>query len=419
MSSMTDLVLQQEEGSSTIEKNVTIVKIKDKKQFLSMVEDVAKAVATSDAIPVLQMIKMEIQKTVPRRKTDGSGETENVTGNALTLVGGDGTITIVKAAATVEGSEHSVIEADKEISVLIPAEAFSKICRNLPAGDFRLELEDERLTIKAGKAKYTLATQDVSMYPNIETEEGAVSFVSRSKDFCSVIKETLYAVSKDEARPAICGVQLKGSESGVLFQSSNLKLASIQLLTVEVSSFEAIISAKTAKLILDIFDKIEGPVRVLVGASMITVAGIGVMIVSKLISGKVMDLDTQLPRSFASECTVNRKELEDAFKRAMSITGKAQRAVNFKLTNGEFHLKSKGELGNGEESLFVADATGEMKGCVDAEVMTDTLKSLEAYEHIHFRWLEPLKPYILAPVLKDGETSNRLAVVVPLRSHEV
>ncbi|MDQ0896241.1 MULTISPECIES: hypothetical protein [unclassified Paenibacillus] len=421
MSTMTDLLLQQDEGSvqASTDKNAVIVKIKDRKQFLSMVEDVAKAAATSDSIPVLEMIKMEIKKSVPRRKTDGSGEMENVPGNALTLVGSDGTITIVKAVAAVEGAENSVIEADREISVLIPAVTFSKICSNLPAGDFRLELEEERLTIKAGKAKYQLATQDVSMYPNIQTETDAVSFSTRSKEFCSVIKETLYAVSKDESRPQICGVQLKGTDSGVLLQSTNLKLASLQLLAVEVTPFEGIVSHKTAKLILEVFDKTDGPVRVSIGPSLITVAGIGVMIVSKLITGNVIDLETQLPRSFASECTVNRKELEDAFKRAMSVTGKEQRGVNFKLVSGEFHITAKGELGNGEESIFVTDATGDMKGCVDAEVMKDTLKSLEAYEQIHFSWLEPLKPYILAPVLKDGESSNRRAVVVPLRSREV
>lgn len=421
MSTMTDLLLQQDEGlvKASTEQNAVIVKIKDRKQFFSMVEDVTRAAATSDAVPVLQMIKMEIKKSVPRRKADDSGGMENVPGNALTLVGSDGTITIVKATAAIEGAENSVIEADREISVLIPAETFSKICSNLPAGDFRLELEEERLTIKAGKAKYQLATQEVSMYPNIQTETDAVSFSTRSTEFCSVIKETLYAVSKDESRPQICGVQLKGTENGVLLQSTNLKLASLQLLAVEVTPFEGIASHKTAKLILDTFDKTDGPVRVSVGPSLITVAGIGVMIVSKLITGNVIDLETQLPRSFASECTVNRKELEDAFKRALSVTGKEQRGVNFRLVSGEFHITAKGVLGNGEESIFVTDATGDMKGCVDAEVMKDTLKSLEAYEQIHFRWLDPLKPYILAPVLKDGETSNRRAVVVPLRSREV
>lgn len=422
MSNMTDLLLQQEEEGSVqtrTEQNAVIVKIKDRKQFLSMIDDVAKATASSDAIAVLQMIKMEIKKSVPRRKTDGSGGMENVPGNALTLVGGDGTISIVKATASLEGVDNSVIEADRDISVLIPAETFSKICSNLPAGDFRLELEEERMTIKAGKAKYQLATQDVSMYPNIQTETDAVSFSTRSTEFCSVIKETLYAVSKDDSRPQICGVQLKGTDSGVLLQTTNLKLASLQLLAVEVPPFEGIVSQKTAKLILDIFDKTDGPVRVSVGPSLITVAGIGVMIVSKLISGAVIDLEAQLPRSFASECTVNRKELEDAFKRAMSVTGKEQRGVNFKLVDGEFHITAKGELGNGQESIFVTDGTGDMKGCVDAEVMKDTLKSMDAYEQIHFRWLDPLKPYILAPALKDGETSSRRAVVVPLRSRDV
>jgi DNA polymerase III sliding clamp (beta) subunit (PCNA family) len=198
-----------------------------------------------------------------------------------------------------------------------------------------------------------------------------------------------------------------------------LKSASVEFLPAEMAPFEAIISSKTAKLITDTFDKSNGPLRVSVGSSLITVAGVGVMIISKLISGSIMELEKQLPKSFASECVLNREELEAAFKRALSVTGKEIRGVIFRLEKGEFHIFAKGELGNGEESLTVQDATGNMKGCVDAEIMTTTLKSFEGYEQVRFLWNDPLQPFIFAPIPKDGESTYRQAVVVPLRSKEL
>jgi hypothetical protein len=63
-------------GRKEQERNVVTVRVRDRDTFFSMISDVSKVCATSDAIPVLQMIKMSIKKSVPRRKKDGNGMEE-------------------------------------------------------------------------------------------------------------------------------------------------------------------------------------------------------------------------------------------------------------------------------------------------------------------------------------------------------
>jgi DNA polymerase-3 subunit beta len=405
-------------GKKEQERNVVTVRVRDRDTFFSMISDVSKVCATSDAIPVLQMIKMSIKKSVPRRKKDGSGM-EEAQGNAVTLIGSDGIITMIKAVATLDGAENAVIEADRAIDILIP-KTFGHICDKPPAGECILELEEEKLTIRIGKARYTLATLDVSEYPEIKPEDG-VSFSTRTQTLAAAIRATLYAAEKNDTQPTLNAVHIKGSTDGLLLQASNRRIGSLEMIPIEMPQdveFNSILSARTAKLIMDLFSKTDVQLKVSVGDSLIRLAGPGFMLMSKLIAGEPINLDKKLPKTFASECVLKRDETLGSFQRALAITDKNDASIIFRLEKGEFSISARGEIGNGGESLSTAEVTGDMRGCIDANIVIETLKSLQECEHIRLQWNDPLQALIVVPVLKEGEPTRK-AIMVPLRSREV
>jgi hypothetical protein len=125
MSKMMDMMIHDCPDDKVVSSDriFTKVKIKDRSRFLSMINATADACAKNDSVPVLQSIKFMVKKSIPKRMGDGS--IGQAPGNALFLIGGNGTRTLVIGEASFEGAADGVVEADSEVNILIPA-------KNLP-----------------------------------------------------------------------------------------------------------------------------------------------------------------------------------------------------------------------------------------------------------------------------------------------
>jgi DNA polymerase-3 subunit beta len=421
MSQLLDnMVFEDLDSTKKDEAAATItVKIRDIGRFVTMISTVDKACAKSDSVPALQAIKMEIKKQIPKRGE--GGQTTTVLGNALFLTGGNGLRSLILGTASLEGADDAVVESDQEISILLPGKAFSALIKKLPAGAVRLVFENNKVTIKAGKSEFSMATLDASMYTVLEPDANeAVAYDAKS--FCAAIEATVYAVTKSESsNPALCGIHLENTERGLKFESTNRSQAAIEVLSSGSAAIvNATISEDTADEIVRVFSS-ANTIRVAFGTGRVAISGQGVTLISSLLDGTYPDLSRAIPTTFVAECVYKREELEAALERALILAGeKGSRSILLTLNKEELFLKSKSELGAGGESIPVLESSGTIKISFDAKLALSSSKSMGDIEKVRLKFAGPLLPCLLVPVTEITEALySRQAVLIPLRSNEV
>jgi DNA polymerase-3 subunit beta len=415
------MVFEETDSNKDQEVNAAkiTVKIKDIGRFASIISTVEKACAKSDSVPVLQGIKMEIKKQIPK-KGEGSQVT-TVLGNALFLTGGNGLSSLILGTASLEGAADAVAEADQEICTLLPGKAFSGLIKKLPAGAVRLVFESNKVTIHAGKSEFSMSTLDASLYTVLEPDAKEV-ITFDAKAFCSAIEATVYAVTKVESsNPSLCGIHLESTERGLKFESTNRSQAAIEVLSSGSTSLvNATISEDAAREIVRVFNDVK-TIRVAFGTGRVAISGQGVTLISSLLDGIYPDLSRAIPTSFVAECVYKREDLEAALERALILAGdKGSRSILLTLKNEELLLKSKSELGAGGESIPVLESSGTIKISLDAKLALSSSKSMGAIEKVRLKFAGPLLPCLLVPVTDSTEAlDSRQAVLIPLRSSEV
>lgn len=151
---------------------------------------------------------------------------------------------------------------DSDIAI-VPCAAFHSLITKLPGDmDVKLELKAKRLTIKAGTAKYTLATLDDSEWPSIPEEKKAVEL----KFEALALRETLQFVSRammtDEqtSRYFLCGVCMRPSGKNIRFIAADghqLSQTSVALSPGDLREEGIIIPRQSVTLYIDMLDRID------------------------------------------------------------------------------------------------------------------------------------------------------------------
>jgi DNA polymerase-3 subunit beta len=282
----------------------------------------------------------------------------------------------------------------------------------LPKGDLSLEIEEGKLSLLVGKSKYAFTIQDVSMYPETDLQSGK-QVTLNAQAFCRALKATVFAVSSNDSTPALCGVHVKSTPSGLMFESTDRGQASLELLSMEeTEGVDVIISTDTEALIQETFRKVSGSVQVTFGESLITISGNGTTIISRLLNGPFPELSSSIPTNFVSECIVSREELEGAFERALLMTGDKRREVKIVLEGDEFQIHAKSELGDGIESITTTESKGTMKTVVDCKMVYQALKTTNPCERIRVKYIEPLKPVLIEPLFENEDESRDRQILI-------
>ena len=110
--------------------------------------------------------------------------------------------------------EQTIITSfDAEVPIegetAIPGNRFAEIVSALPSGALEVSLgENREIEISSPKGLYKIIGKDPTEYPEIPTLTKEQQIKLKGQDLLDIINNTLYAVSKDDLKPALCGIYL-------------------------------------------------------------------------------------------------------------------------------------------------------------------------------------------------------------------
>lgn len=254
-------------------------------------------------------------------------------GDRLTLLATDIEIQITTSTEVAAG------EGDGAVTV--GARKLQEILRSLPdTAEVSLVLEDKRLTVRAGKSRFSLQTLPADDFPRMTMTEGETrQFSITQKAFRHLLGKTQYGMAAQDVRYYLNGLLLlvEGKElRAVATDGHRLTFASVEI-EADLPRQEMILPRKTVLELNRLLVDNDEPLNITLASNQVRFAFGSVVLVSKLIDGKFPDYERVVPATLKNHMTVGRQTLMQAMNRAAILTNEKFRGIRVVL--GENSLK--------------------------------------------------------------------------------
>jgi len=108
-------------------------------------------------------------------------------------------------------------EVTAEGKIAVPGNRFLEIVSALSSGGIELSSTDEKeIEINSPKGIYKIMGKEPTEYPETPQLNTEQQITIKGKELLDIINNTLYAVSKDDLKPALCGVYLNLEKNTIM-----------------------------------------------------------------------------------------------------------------------------------------------------------------------------------------------------------
>lgn len=307
----------------------------DKNILLEALTNVSRAIGTRTTIPILNGIKMELDN------------------NGLSLLASDSELTI-----RVIIPEKEIKNIEKKGCMIIQSKYILDIIRKMPSDIIYFEAEEtSKLKIYTDNNEYNLNCYDIADYPNISLDESKEPIVIKGEVLKNIISETSYAVSTQEVRPLLTGVNLKIAGDileCIATDSYRLAKKNIKLENSVNSAINIVIPGKSITELEKMLDNDEEVVMHIFN-NKILFKYKNVEFQTNLLSGSYPDTSNFIPTEFAYMINLDLKSFNDAVDRASLLSqNKDKNIVKVLIDNKQMVISSSSnEIGKTEEKLEI------------------------------------------------------------------
>ncbi|WP_172370263.1 DNA polymerase III subunit beta [Sporosarcina jiandibaonis] len=370
-------------------------------ELLDGLSDVMKAISQKVAIPILTGIKIEVNES------------------GMTMTGSDSDITICTFIPAERDGEQ-LIKVNESGNIVLQARVFSEIVRKLPTNEVKIEVKDGfQALIRSGKSEFKLIGSNPDDYPVLPDVRDEHSFSLPADLMKSIIRETVFAVSQQETRPILTGVQWvaeNGKLSCVATDSHRLARRLTSPEEMPADPLSIVIPGKSLQELNKILPDNNDSIEILITEQQILFKTANVLFYSRLLEGNYPDTSRLIPTENKTSVTVNGRSLLQAIDRA-SLLAREERnnIVRFSTDEGKFiEISSNSpEVGNVEEMVEAINVTGdELKISFSAKYMMDALRAIDGQD-VEIQFTGAMRPFILKSVNDD----SILQLILPVRTY--
>ena len=369
----------------TIEKNV----------ILEALNNVVRAISTKNVIPVLNGIKFEL-------KNEG-----------LYLTASDSELTIKLLIESKEIKQINTLGG-----IIIQSKYILDIVRKMPSELITFEVIDGlKIKIYADTSQYNLNCLDINDYPDIKLEENKDPIIIPGDTFKTIINQTVFAISNQELRPILTGVNFKfigDTLEAVATDSYRLAQKNIKLSQEVEKDFEIVIPGRNImELERIITDNEQLEIHIFNNKVLFKYKNINFQ--TNILSGTYPNTSNLIPSEFAYIIKVNKKDFNDAIDRAALLTmGKDKNIVKVSLDNTKMLINSyASEVGKNEEQLTIETNNKEkLEISFSSKYMLEAIKTMSEDE-ILLLLNSDVKPIII----KSLTDESLIQLILPIKTY--
>lgn len=274
-----------------------------------------------------------------------------------------------------------------------------------------------RLSITAGKAKFSLATLGAEAFPDMTKVEGGTTFALPSADVKKLLEKVQFAASSDETRAYLTGVyfhvvQVEGTPTLRTVATDGHRLAKAEAPcpggAEEMAS--VILPRKCVTELKKLADETK-EIKLTVSEKKIQAEGADITLTSKVIDAVYPDYDRVIPKDNTNSMTVARRSLLQAVERVSILSHEKTRSVRFSALENALALSANNpDQENASEEVKAEYGGTPLEIGFNARYLTD-IGTQVGSDDIMFYFKDASSPVLV----KDPTDISTTFVVMPMR----
>ena len=307
---------------------------------------------------------------------------------SLMLDARDGKLTISGTDLDILISETVVADTSEEGALAVDAKALYNIICKMPDGAISIRggLDKGKVQIKTKGCRFSLPCLSANDFPLIDKGGLTSELEIAAADFLNILNKTKFAVSSDETRYNLTGVNLRLKDNHLVAEAANgHKLARVKTSNAKCDNFpNIIIPPKSIAVITKALNKQTSDMIVLLSESKLYISCDNKVIISKLIDGKFPDMDRVFPAGDGSELSINRDAIVTALGRvSLAADGKTNQVV-FDFKDELLTISAAAPNGQtAEEDVEISDTIGELRVGFNSKYLIEALSNIQS-ENVNF-----------------------------------
>ncbi|MGC1508907.1 DNA polymerase III subunit beta [Ketobacter sp.] len=361
----------------------------EREKLLKPLQQVAGVVERRQTLPVLSNVLMVID------------------GDQLLLTGTDLEVELV-ARVTLDSQFENA-------EITVPAKKLLDICKSLPEeSSVQFILEDQKLLVKAGRSRFSLATLPSNEFPNLEDASGTTRFSINQGYLKSVIDRTGFAMAQQDVRFYLNGMLFEVSTNllrAVATDGHRLALCNAEIQCEVDQAVQAIVPRKGVLELSKLFTDMDADVSVSLSSNHIRVEDTDLRFTSKLIDGKFPDYERVLPKNSDKTVISDKDEMKQCFSRVSILSNEKYRGVRIRLLDGSLTtVANNPEQEEAEETINVDYHGAELEIGFNVNYLLDVMNVIRS-ENVKILMADSNS----SALITDANDETASYVVMPMR----
>ncbi|UUL82298.1 DNA polymerase III subunit beta [Sphingomonas qomolangmaensis] len=358
-----------------------------------------------------------VQSVVERRNTIP------ILSNVLLDAQAGGTLRLMATDLDLQIDETIAAAVDQPGATTVSAHTLFDIARKLPEGSqVEVTAAEGRMTIVAGRARFTLATLPRDDFPVIAEGELPTVFELPANTLKAIIDKTRFAISTEETRYYLNGIFLHvADEGGPGGAQPVLKAAATdghRLARVTVprpdgaeAMPDVIVPRKCVAELRKLLDEVDGSVGVSLSPSKIRFDLGQAILTSKLIDGTFPDYSRVIPVANDKLLKLDPRSFMQGVDRVSTIATEKTRAVKMAVDRDKITLSvTSPENGTAAEEVPGDYASMPFEIGFNSRYLMDILNQIEG-DMVEVHLADAAAPTLI----RENDQSQALYVLMPMR----
>lgn len=371
----------------------------DSECFNRAIADVNKVVSQKTPFPILTGIKITTNK------------------DSVILIGSNSEI-IIEKVIPLEIDGVDVLEVKEIGSVVLSAKYLSELVKKLSDKIHITVNEKQIATLKSEEITTTLNGFHSADYPRLPQMDETRHIKIQSEELTEIIQQTVFAVSKSEARPVLTGVNMSFKENKLTCVATNSHRLALRELTIDSNvSGSFIVPSKSLNELSKLIHNKTEFIHIFVTDNYIVFKSNTTSLYSRLIEGNYPNVSGLFSKNARTIITVNTKQLLKGVDRACLFASEwknnnvyleIKEAAKIKITS------NSSEIGKIEEMQNIKEIDGEtdLSISLDGSFLMDALKVIKE-EEIRISFGGSMRPVLMEPV----GNNMYLHLISPVRAY--
>jgi len=280
-----------------------------------------------------------------------------------------------------------------------------------------LEHGGNRLSLQAGKAKFSLATLGAEAFPDMGKVSGGVSFTVAAPVLKKLLDRTSFAVSTDETRAYLTGVYLHSllvndqpTLRCVATDGHRLAQADAPCPPGAEDMPSVILPRKCITELRRLCEE-AAELRLTIGEKKVQAEAADLTLTSKVIDATYPDYERVIPRGNPSQLTVARRSLLQAVERVSILSHEKTRSVRFNAIENALALSANNpDQENASEEVKASYAGETIEVGFNARYLADIGGQITG-DDVQFDLKDSAAPVLV----RDPADPSAVFVIMPMR----